>query len=344
MKKLLVLLLVSALAIFVFAGCEGLVPDDGDGDGDGDGGVTEVTVEVEDSVTVGGKTYVSGGSHNISVTFPAPVTNVILYLTDCVGDYSSKSKDTYIYGETPIVLWPNADKTVWTGSATFTCEPCSEPCEGTSPCCASYILVEAGECEGNVCVYFPVIVDCDNPYAKIKIANVSNNTAACPCEGCAITFKSGSEGTCDVTECCGDDCSGLASWSIAIYDTMPFKNCCTIPCEEPIFTCDGTACPIDCTTSCLAVDTVEPYGLTKYWVIVNLVDKVGNEREYYATVEIDSQCGISIITEYCANLAATGGLGCDCTNFDVSAIVSVNPNDEYIGYCAVTYCCVTTAP
>ena len=53
-------------------------------------------------------------------------------------------------------------------------------------------------------------------------------------------------------DCCGDDCSILASWSIDIYDDDDlFNECCNISCIEPIDSCSGTSCPISCESICL---------------------------------------------------------------------------------------------
>ena len=131
-----------------------------------------------------------------------------------------------------------------------------------------------GECEPEACIWFPVIVDCDEPFAEIEIT-----VDDCECEGCEITFESIIEpGECypDI-ECCGDDCSGLASWSVVLYDGEPFDECCDPSvCEEPIGSCSGTECPILCVTDCLTIGT--------YYAVVTLVDAVGNETVYYAEI------------------------------------------------------------
>ncbi len=296
MKKLLVLLLVSALAIFVFAGCD-LIPSEGEGEGEGEGEVEEVTVEIDGAVEIGGNTYVSAGNHDITVTFPAPVTgNVSANITGCSGDFS-KDKGN-------VVLIPNEDRTVWTGSGFF---GLSEPYTGylidiediieygeifideieyhwLLDCCASYLEIVSGECEDEVCIDVPVIVDSEPPDATIELC-----LDDCACEGCTLSFKSTSKTECDVTtDNCGDDCSGLASWSIAVFDfeeyvigQTPYDECCEIPCEEPIFTCDGTACPINCTTSCLK-QLKEGNGV---FVVVTLVDNVGNDVKWGTYVE-----------------------------------------------------------
>jgi hypothetical protein len=297
MKKLLVLLLISALAIFVFAGCDGIIDDgaEGEGEGEGEGEIEEVTVEIDGAVEVGGKTYVSAGNHDIVVTFPAPVSGTVAALiTGCTGDYSK--------ADTDVVLFPNEDKTVWEGSGKFEGE------ESDDVCCASYVGVYAGECAADVCIEFPVIVDAEPPYAEIVIAADDED---CVCEDCDITF--------DITvdpkdcaaddECCGDYCSGLANWSIAMFDENPFDDCCETTCAEPEYTCSGTDCPVECSTGCIEVED----GGDEYYVIATLVDEVGNDVEYYAIIDIDSDCDIEV-EEFFANECVGGNFL--CTDFE----------------------------
>ena len=302
MKKLLLVLMVVALASFLFVGCVPVTPAEGEGEGEGEAEVG-VTVDIADSIVLDGKTYVSAGSHDITVTFPAPVAgNVTGNVTGCTGDYSKGDSD-----DSAVVLFPNADKTIWTGSASFE--------EGEYDCCASYVEINSGECSDLVCILFPVIVDADNPYALIEVT-----ADDCDCGGCELTFESGvEESECsDDVDCCGDDCSGLASWSVAVYEDDPFNTCCETPCEPEIAGCSDSACPIECTTVCL--DSGEDY-----YVVVNLVDNVGNETEYYATVELDTACGITV-TEYLADNA--GYNDCDCTDW-----LEVKDTDDFIGLC-----------
>jgi len=323
-KKLLVLLLIVAVAAFVFAGC---TPPPSEGEGEGEGEIEGVVVDIDGAVEINGRTYVATGKHNITVTFPSPVVNAELYITDCSGDYGKQPIYNY-YGRI-VVLFPNADKTVWEGSANFTCAPCGGlgPCEIDSSCCASYVVVSAGECEGDTCLSFPVIVDCAVPYACLEV-----KAKECVCEGCEVTFKSTkAEYECAADElCCDDDCSGFASWAIAIYDKQPFDKCCETPCYEPIWTASGTECPISATTNCLTANKL-------YYVIVTLADKVGNEVEYYATLELDENCVLTT-KQYCANKQ-----GCLCTDWDDSAIITVPGCD--IGYCVSdTNCCGNNQP
>ena len=265
MKKLLLVLLVVTLASFLFVGCLPVTPSEGEGEGEGEGEVG-VTVEIEDAVVVDGKTYVSGGAHTITVTFPAPVVGgVEAYISSCTGDY----RDSYV------VLFPNADKTVWVGSGDF---------GWGSGCCASYVEIASGECDADVCIWFPVIVDSCDPFAEIEIT-----ADACECEGCEITFATVTdpEECADDILCCDDTCSGLASWSVVLYDGYPFDECCDPSvCEEPIGSCSGTDCPILCSTECLPAGT--------YYAVVTLVDNVGNETVYYAEIVLGEDCDIDV--------------------------------------------------
>ena len=276
MKKLLLILLVVMLASFLFVSCLPVTPAEGEGEGEGEG-ECEVTVEIEGAVVVDGKTYVSGGIHDITVTFCTPVVGVTFaWITNCSGDYSKVPDPNGIDCGSDVVLFPNADRTVWTGSGDF------GPCGG--PCCASDVAVAAGECGPEACIWFPVIVDDCGPFAEIEIT-----AEACECEGCEITFESIAESfDCeDDEECCGDKCSGLASWSVVLYDAYPFDECCDPSiCEEPIGSCSGTACPIECTTKCLEEGT--------YYAVVTLVDNVGLERVYYAMIILGADCDLDV--------------------------------------------------
>src|SRR5665648_445627 len=252
MKKLLFVLLIVALASFLFVGCTPTVPAEGEGEGEGE--VEGVTVAIADSAKVGDCTYVSAGSHDITVTFPTPVAGLVsASISPCSGDYTK----AFIAGGSSVVLFPDATRKIWTGSGTFTAS--------ASDCCASYVEVVSGECTDTVCIAFPVIVDGGRPYALIEVC-----LADCECDGCAINFSSTStDPDCLPDEViCGDDCAGLASWSIDIFDRYPFDECCETPCYEPIESGSGV-CPIDFTTSCLT-DLVA--GIDTVYAVVTLVD------------------------------------------------------------------------
>jgi len=321
MKKLLLVLLVVALASFLLVGClgEGTVVDDDDDDDDVVVGEGEVVVTIADSVVLDDKTYVSAGSHDIVVTFPAPVSGTVTaYIGLCGGDYSKGLVgDLLAAGGISVVLFPNADKTIWTGSAEFLGWGLLEDPSG---CCASYVFISSGECEDETCIQFPVIVDACDPYARIELTLEEDY---CVCGGCAVTFSSDAiEEVCaEDTECCGDDCSGLASWSITLYDGQPFDVCCDpSQCEEPIGSDSGT-CPVDFTTACLDANTLaNPF----YYAVIELVDNVDLEQTYYVRFTIaggtttDADCVLEVFEGF-------EGL-VDCVDWNTAS-------DDVIGAC-----------
>ena len=312
MKKLLLVLTLVAMVAFLFTGCF-LAPDGNGDDGNGDVVVTEPTVDIADSVVLDGKTYVSAGTHDITVTFPEPVTGTVTaYVGLCGGDYSKGLlEDIIAAGGMSVVMFPNEDRTIWSGSADFL---------GIGPmfllgedfgCCASYVFITSGACEDELCLQLPVIVDSCYPYAEIEW-----EIDGCPCEGCEVTFTSVvEEPNCAAeVECCGDDCSGLKSWAITLYDDDPFDKCCDPSiCEVPIDS-DSGICPIEFTTKCLTANTTNPF----YYAIIELVDEVGLETTYYArfTISGDGE------TEDCAVLVWEGfeneywEYGDDCVDWD----------------------------
>ena len=304
MKKLLLVLLVVALAAFLLVGCNPVTPPvEGEGEGEEQGGVTVV---IEGAAVVDSKTYVSEGDHTITVTFPAPVAGIVTAnITACGGDYS---KDKAITVDSPVVLFPDATKKIWTGSGTFAASD--------TECCASYLEVTSGECAEIVCIAFPVIVDGEAPEATVEICLVD-----CECAGCEIVFSSHTnEEECAPDEViCGDDCSGLASWSIDIFDRYPFDECCETPCYEPIESGSGV-CPIDFTTTCLT-DLVA--GIDTVYAVVTLVDNVGNDTRFGATITFNPDtCNILTVTPWPADECVDHPtfVVCDVTGLEVNFI------------------------
>lgn len=253
MKKLLILLMMIAMVAFLFGGCF-LEPDDDEDEPvePGEPGICPV-VSVTSEVDVGGKNYIKGGKQTITVTFAVPTEPVSVY----VGAGLRVTLEDLLRKE--VVMYANADKTVYTGEFDFG--------KWNPSCSEAYIYVET--CE--TCDYckYPYTVDTAPPYVKLKV-EVSGDSDDCPCGGCCMTISSVVEEDCDDVVCCGDDCSGLASWSFRLFDEYPWSECCDTWCEEPIFEDDGTDCPIKITIDCL-----DEGG--NYYAILSLVDNVGNE-------------------------------------------------------------------
>ncbi len=260
MKKLLLVLLVVTLASFLFVGCIPVIPDNGEGEGEGEAEICP-TVAVTSQVEVGGKTYIKGGAQTITVTFAVPTEPVSVF----VGPNITKGNPDGVPDTAEeVVMYPDADKKVYTGTHTFTGVECEE----------DYIYVVT--CATCAPCKYPYIVDSLPPTAKLEIC-----IEECPCEGCELTFSSGVlTDTCDPDEVlCDDDCSGFASWSIDIYDADPFDECCDVPCETPIAS-DSGVCPIDFTTACLGLTGVDE----TLYVVLTLVDNVGNSTKQKAMI------------------------------------------------------------
>jgi hypothetical protein len=205
MKKLLLVLMVVAMASFLLVGClpGTTTPAEGEGEGEGEVGICP-TISITSQVAVGGKNYIKGGSQTITVTFAVPTEPVSVY----VGEGLKALVDN------EVVMY-TTDKKVYTGTYTF---------GAVNECGEAYIYVET--CETCAACKYPYKVDSVAPYATVEIC-----IDTCTCDGCELSFTSTiTESECDPdTDNCGDACSGLASWSIDIYDGYPFDECCLVP-------------------------------------------------------------------------------------------------------------------
>ena len=293
MKKLLLVLLVVTLASFLFVGCLPTTPAEGEGEGEGEG-EAEIcpTVAVTSQVAVAGKTYIKAGKQTITVTFAVPTEPVSVYI-------GAALKVAPATDAAEVVMYANADKTVYTGTYVFFGDDAAD-----TDCSEAYIYVDTClECD--FCK-FPYTVDNTGPASQIKIGK-----GTCACVGCTIEFDSTADPTsCTTDLCCGDACSGFASYALDLYTSKPFDECCDIPCATPAYSCPGgVACPIDCTLSCITTTTTTVDIV--YYAVVTLLDNVGNRTRYYATLTLDSGCGLEV-QEYAGEVA---GVASVCSDF-----------------------------
>jgi len=263
MKKLLLVLLVVALAAFLLVGCIPSTPSEGEGEGEGEVEICP-TVAVTSQATVAGKTYIKGGSQTITVTFAVPTAPVSVY----VGPSIAKSLPVGVPETAAEVVMHTTDNKVYTGTFTF-----------TGDCDEDYIYVLT--CDACAPCKYPYIVDTDKPF----IGEVEICIDKCTCEGCELTFtskKTADCDECDPTVYCGDCCSGFASWAVDIYTKDPFDVCCDTPCATPIDSGTGT-CQVDFTTACLEESSTGSGERTVY-ALVTLLDKVGNKTKMLTSV------------------------------------------------------------
>jgi len=284
MKKLLLVLLVVALASFLFVGCLPTTPAEGEGEGEGEGEVAICpTVAVTSQVAVGGKTYIKAGTQTITVTFAVPTEPVSVF----VGGAIKGNPEGVPVDAKEVVMYPDADKKVYTGTYKFFgAKDSNGAVINSTDCSEDYIYVLT--CETCAPCKYPYKVDNTGPASKIDIT-----AKACVCEGIDLTFKTPKSTTaCGVTtECCGDKCSGFASYTIDLYTSKPFDECCDVPCATPAYSCPaGVACPVDCTLSCIT-------GGKTYYVVADLLDNVGNRTRYVAELVLDTDSIVSV-TEY----------------------------------------------
>ena len=268
MKKLLLVLMVVAMASFLLVGCLPVTPDDGDDGDDGDG-VVEVAMTVENEYTnVGGVTFVACKNADddpsvITVTLPTSVeVDYVVYVA-----VKTWTGTEYVYAP-KVAATPNADRTVWIVDDF----PWSEAdCE---PICL-VAIVQHPCCPGEEVALKIVTVDCVPPKLDLFVkftdcADVCVEPDPCdpPVPGMYMEWTSRTTGLCETVDCCEDTCSLVNGWSLVI-DPDP----CLGPCDAP----DGTGCPVEGAIECgcldYAPDTLED---VCYYVDFNFEDNVGN--------------------------------------------------------------------
>jgi len=310
MKKLLLVLMVVAMASFLFAGCLPGVVDDGDGDGDGDGTVVPVTMTIEDEYkSTAGVTYV-GCAKDVTVTFPTPVAvDYVVYIARKLVEEDGTVTYKLMPDPEPVAATPNADRTIWTVEDYeflygYPCDGLRYQIENGFLCeCEPICLVALLKhpcCPGEEVALRVVTVDCEEPYADLAVTfkdcfDPCAETDECnPFVGGAyFEFSSREVGLCATTDCCGDDCSGLASWTLVVDPD---------PCAAACDTVTGSACPVEGVVECgcllyaTGVAVGEDLNLTEtYKVTYTLLDNVGNKFEDTWTITVDTDSVVSII-------------------------------------------------
>ena len=292
MKKLLLVLLVVALASFLFVGCLPVTPAEGEGEGEGEVEGACPTVSITSEVEIDGKMYIKGAKQTITVTFAVATEPVSVYVGPAIkGTPAGVPSDAK-----ELVMYADADKKVYTGTFRF---------NGTlkEDCAEDYVYVTT--CATCAPCKYAYTVDDEGPCSLIKLYEGTN----CSCGGFDIVFKGGTAADTCLT-CCNDYCTALDEYTIDLYKTNPFDVCCDVPCASTIASCSGTGCEIDCTMSCVDISTYTLTADTKdFYLVATLKDKVGNSRRYYAIVNIDSD-DIITVQEY-RGLTSSG----TCTNW-----------------------------
>ena len=329
MKKLLLVLLVVALASFLFVGCLPTTPAEGEGEGEGEVEGACPTVSITSEVEIDGKKYIKGATQTVTVTFAVATEPVSVWVGAAIKDNPVGVPS----GAVEMVMYPDADKKVWTGTYRFTGGLAGYDCD------EDYIYVTT--CATCAPCKFPYVVDDLGPCSEILIREWP--LTGCPCGGINLNFVT--EIAACVT-CCNDECTALDTATFDLYKSDPFGICCDIPCISPIATCTSVGCDIDCTISCFniydhytyAAGTAYDTASETFYLVTTLADKVGNKTYYYATVVIDSGA-FTAVTEYVDKQAAGS-----CTGWTPAELAVVG-TANVIGACAdADAICATVAP
>jgi len=293
MKKLLLVLMVVALAAFLLVGCIPGTPAEGEGEGEGEV-ETCPTLTVSGEVTIAGAKYLKKGTQTITVTFAAATEPVSVYVgAKLDGDTATKANPVGV-PETAqeVVMSADATKKVYTGKFYF---------KGDTDCDTAYIYVVT--CATCAPCKYSYTVDNAGPCSSIKIYEYPET--GCTCGGVNIRFVTPSAAATCYSSYCGDNCSGLGTYTVDLYKTNPFNTCCDVPCASTVANCGGTGCNIDCTIPCFDANvyaTLVGTGTKTFYAVVTLLDKVGNKSRYYAQIDLDSGNNIKRIGEYTADL------------------------------------------
>jgi hypothetical protein len=208
MKKLLLVLMVVAMASFLLVGCLPGVTPDPDPDPDPDPTPTPVTIAVD--------TFVACGK-DVIVTLPTAVeTDYVVYVAQKV---ETAGVITY---ENKVAATPNADRTVWTAKA-YTIVPLEGECK---PICL-VALVKHPCCPGEEVALRVVTVDCLPPELDLFVKFTDCEDVCVipdPCvpevPGAYMEWTSRTTGLCATVDCCKDTCSGVNGWSLVVDFTF----------------------------------------------------------------------------------------------------------------------------
>ena len=283
MKKLLLVLMIVAMASFLFVGClgDGII----NGTEEEEEEEVEVAITIEDEyLSTGGVTFV-GCEKDVIVAFPTAVaTDYIVYVAKKVVVGSTV---TYSYD---VAATPNADRTIWTVTDYDFGDLIEVDCEAV--CIVA--LLKHPCCPGDEVDLRVVTVDCELPYADLAVTfkdcfDPCAETDECnPFVGGAyFEFSSREVGECATTDCCADDCSGFASWTLVIDPD---------PCAPACDTVAGSACPVEGIVECGCLLYATTTETLTYDVKYTLLDNVGNKFEdtWTITVDTDSVTNISV--------------------------------------------------
>ena len=273
MKKLLLVLMVVAMASFLLVGClgEGVVSDTEEEEEEEE--VEQaVTIEIQDQYPADVKEFIRADELKVTVIFADAIA-----INDRVKFQAKEAYATVPLTEAEVPLFPDTTRKIWsTDDPTTTAvevgydfETAFAELEDCAEICLYVSVVDCCDPEDEEDVYYEVVkLDAVAPVVGLKIT--FDDCGECdPTPGAYFTFvvDPGTD-TCNPEPCCIDDCSGIASWLIE-EDTTACTPCPTVY---------GTGCPegaIDC--GCLIYPTPDTAEAVTYTFDFTVLDNVGNE-------------------------------------------------------------------
>ena len=306
MKKLLLVLMIVAMASFLFVGCLGEGIINGTEEEEEEEEVVEqaVTIVIEDQYPADVKEFIRADLLDVTVTFTIAIP----------ADQSVTFQAKEAWTSTPeegaeVILTPNTARTVWTytdydfnntGAAPLglgDLDDCTEIC--------LYVTI-ADCCEADLNEVFTETVKLDDSDPCASFTVTIDDCGVCE-DGAEMSWVTTCEDICNIPkDCCGDYCSGLADWSFVLDDDV---------CDGPCDTEPGNGCPIngafEC--GCLLYATA---GTVDYVVDVTIKDNVGHVVTDTWTLTFDTDSLVGFVTTGATetdNADGTWSLDYSCT-------------------------------
>ena len=246
---------------------------------------TKITVANEYIDSFTGVTYVKG-SDIVIVTFPESVGPD--YIVEVAQKIENAGVISYVH---EIATIPNIERKVWVATYDFTITVDND-CEAI----CLVVLVKHPCCPGEEVALKVLTVDYTEPYANLFVTVKDCDDLMFPGAYFEWTSRSTSN---DITfDCCGDDCSGFAYWSIVV-DHDPYLG----PCD----TVFGISCPLEGAIECgCLVYADSETNNVEHTIKFALVDNVGNVGESTWILTFDTDSLVSFTVENIPIMAFDG--------------------------------------
>ena len=278
MKKLLLVLMVVAMASFLFVGCLGTgIIDDGDDDDGNDTVVQAVTITIEDQYPAAAKEFIRADPLDVTVTFTVAIEedDLVRFVAKEAG---AAVPQTGL--EVTLTEVAGSDRKVWE------IENYDFNNVGVDP----LGLGDLADC-ADICLYVKVVNCCDPEieadvyYEIVKLDDtdpcVDLVLTVTPCTGCEddgaiLSWSSVTTDPCDPDfDCCKDGCSGVGDWVVEFEEDI-----CEVVCDYV----SGNGCPVEgAFTKCECLE-----GPGDFTVEVSLKDNVGHEVTDTWTITLDT--------------------------------------------------------